>query len=263
VVRTLPGGAGLTPNQVVSLAGVSKAFIIKKNQADSLKVKMVGLFNPRHREHKEPFWALRDVDLFVKRGEFLGLIGPNGSGKSTLLRLIARIFPPTKGQILIQGRVVPMIELGIGFHHDLTGRENIYLNTSLYGLSREQTDHLFNQIVDFSEIEAFIDQPAKNYSLGMYMRLGFSAAVHLNPDILLIDEVLAVGDEHFQKKCLNRMEELHAQGKTVILVSHDMESIKKMCTRVCFLREGRIEMEGTPLAVIRKYHDFLKKENSS
>lgn len=247
---------------VVHLDGVSKTFVIRKNRVDSLKVKMVGFFQSRHREQQELFWALHDISLQVKGSEFLGLIGPNGSGKSTLLRLIAGIFPCTRGRIKVRGRVVPMIELGIGFHPDLTGRENIYLNTSLYGLSKRETDFLFPRIVEFSEIGDFIDQPAKNYSLGMYMRLGFSAAVHLNPDILLIDEVLAVGDEHFQKKCLKKMEELHAQGKTVILVSHDLESIRRMCDRACFLREGRIDAEGLPERVIEEYLTFLEKENS-
>lgn len=249
-------------NLSLTLREVSKAFVIKHNAVDSLKVKMVGLVNPRQREHRDQFWALRDINLSVKKGEFLGLIGPNGSGKSTLLRIVAKIFPPTEGQVLTQGRVVPMIELGIGFHPDLTGRENIYLNTSLYGFSRKQTDRLFDQIVDFSEIEAFIDQPAKNYSLGMYMRLGFSAAVHLDPEILLIDEVLAVGDEHFQKKCLKRMEQIHRAGKTVILVSHDLESIRTMCTRVCFLRQGRVEIQGEPADIIQYYHDLLNRENN-
>jgi ABC-type polysaccharide/polyol phosphate transport system ATPase subunit len=250
-------------NLSLTLREVSKAFVIKHNAVDSLKVKVVGLVNPRQREHREQFWALRDINLSVKKGEFLGLIGPNGSGKSTLLRIIAKIFPPTEGQVLTQGRVVPMIELGIGFHPDLTGRENIYLNTSLYGLSRKQTDRLFDQIVDFSEIEDFIDQPAKNYSLGMYMRLGFSAAVHLDPDILLIDEVLAVGDEHFQKKCLKRMEQIHRAGRTVILVSHDLESIRTMCTRVCFLRQGRIEIQGEPSDIIQHYHNLLNREDNA
>lgn len=250
-------------NTSVELDEVSKAFVIKRNAVDSLKVKVVGLVNPRHREYRQQFWALRNVTLSVSKGEFLGLIGPNGSGKSTLLRIIAKIFPPSEGRVMARGRVVPMIELGIGFHPDLTGRENIYLNTSLYGLSRAQTDQIFHQIVDFSEIAEFIDQPAKNYSLGMYMRLGFSAAVHLDPDILLIDEVLAVGDEHFQRKCLKRMEEIHEKGKTVILVSHDMDSIRKMCTRVCFLHQGRIEVQGEPSAIIRYYLDLLNKENSA
>jgi ABC-2 type transport system ATP-binding protein len=245
---------------VVKFQGVSKTFLIKKNPVDSLKVRMVGLFNPRQREQRDTFWALRDINLDVRRGEFLGLIGPNGSGKSTLLRIVANIYHPTQGSVFTQGRVVPMIELGIGFHPDLTGRENIYLNTSLYGLSKDQTDQIFTPIVNFSEIQEFLEMPAKSYSLGMYMRLGFSAAVHLDPDILLIDEVLAVGDEHFQKKCLKRMEQIHARGKTIILVSHDLESIEQMCTRVCLLSHGRIEAEGAPLAITRQYREAINQE---
>lgn len=248
------------PETVVEFRGVSKTFQIKRNPVDSLKVRMVALFHPRQREQRETFWALKDIDLTVRRGEFLGLIGPNGSGKSTLLRIIANIYPPTQGRVMARGRVVPMIELGIGFHPDLTGRENIYLNTSLYGLSRDQTDRIFDPIVNFSEIREFLEMPAKSYSLGMYMRLGFSAAVHLDPDILLIDEVLAVGDEHFQKKCLKRMEQIHGRGKTIILVSHDLESIEQMCTRVCLLRQGRIEADGAPAEITRRYRDLIDGE---
>lgn len=245
---------------VVEFQGVSKTFQIKKNPVDSLKVRMVGLFHPRQREQRETFWALRQIDLAVRQGEFLGLIGPNGSGKSTLLRIIANIYPPTQGRVFTQGRIVPMIELGIGFHPDLTGRENIYLNTSLYGLSTTETDRIFEPIVRFSEIRDFLEMPAKSYSLGMYMRLGFSAAVHLDPDILLIDEVLAVGDEHFQKKCLQRMAEIHGRGKTIILVSHDLESIEQMCTRVCLLHQGRIEADGDPLTITRRYRELIDRE---
>jgi ABC-2 type transport system ATP-binding protein len=219
---------------------------------------VMGIFIPGHREKREQFWAVKDVTIQVRKGEFVGLIGPNGSGKSTLLRLIAKIFPPTRGEVITQGRIVPMIELGIGFHPDLTGSENIYLNTSLYGLSKDQTDQIYKQIVDFSEIEEFIEMPAKNYSLGMYMRLGFSVAVHLNPDILLIDEVLSVGDEHFQKKCLQRMKEIHLSGKTIILVSHDLKNIERMCDRVYLLRRGSVETEGEPLKVIQYYRNILK-----
>jgi ABC-2 type transport system ATP-binding protein len=245
---------------VVELQGVSKAFLIKKNPVDSLKVRIVGLFNPRHREQRETFWALREVDLTVSRGEFLGLIGPNGSGKSTLLRIISDIYPPTHGRVGVQGRVVPIIELGVGFHPDLSGRENIYLNASLYGLSTRETDRLFGPIVDFSEIGEFLEMPAKSYSLGMYMRLGFSVAAHLDPDILLIDEVLAVGDAHFQKKCLVRLEQIHARGKTVVLVSHDLDSIERLCTRVCLLRHGRIEADGAPPAITRLYQRSINQE---
>jgi ABC-2 type transport system ATP-binding protein len=243
--------------KVVELEKVSKGFWIKKNPADSLKVKVIGLVNSGHRERREQFWAVKEVTLQIQKGEFVGLIGPNGSGKSTLLRLIAKIFPPTRGEVLTQGRVIPMIELGIGFHPDLTGRENIYLNTSLYGLSRYQTHQIFQQIVDFSEIEEFIEMPAKNYSLGMYMRLGFSVAVHLDPDILLIDEVLAVGDKHFQKKCLQKMKEIHGQGKTIILVSHDLGNIERMCDRVYLFYRGSIEIEGDPCLVSTYYRKMV------
>jgi ABC-type polysaccharide/polyol phosphate transport system ATPase subunit len=241
----------------VELQDVSKTFLLKKNPVDSLKVKVVGLFSARHREQVETFWALTAVDLAVRRGEFLGLIGPNGSGKSTLLRIIADIYPPTRGRVDVRGRVVPMIELGVGFHPDLSGRENIYLNASLYGLSTAETDRLVGPIVEFSEMREFLEMPAKSYSLGMYMRLGFSVAVHLDPDILLIDEVLAVGDAHFQKKCLQRMEEIHRRGKTIILVSHDLDSIERLCTRACLLRRGRIEAEGAPAAITSRYRSSV------
>lgn len=243
-------------HEVVELKKVYRSFTLKRNPVDSLKVRVLGLLNPHHREKREKFWAVKDVSLQIRKGEFVGLIGPNGSGKSTLLRLIARIFPPTQGQVITQGRIVPMIELGIGFNPDLNGRENIYLNTSLYGLSRNQTDQIYRQIVDFSEIEEFIEMPVKNYSLGMYMRLGFSVAVHLDPDILLIDEVLAVGDEHFQKKCLQRMREIHGEGKTIILVSHDLTNIEKMCDRVYLLKKGSIVTEGDPLTVSNYYRNL-------
>lgn len=242
---------------IVELNHVTKGFWVKRNPVDSLKVKVMGLFDPSHQEKRERFWAVKDVTFQVQQGEFLGLIGPNGSGKSTLLRLIAKIFPPTHGEVITRGRIVPMIELGIGFHPDLTGRENIYLNTSLYGLSKNQTDQIYQQIVDFSEIKEFIEMPVKNYSTGMYMRLGFSIAAYLDPDILLIDEVLAVGDEHFQKKCLERMKEFHRQGKTIILVSHALEKIEKLCDRACLLHKGSIEKDGDPSLVSNYYRKLV------
>ncbi len=245
----------------VELRGVSKAFVIKRNPALNLKVKLVGLWNPRYRERRETFWALRDVDLTVAAGEFLGLIGPNGSGKSTLLRIMAGIFPPSEGRVIVRGRTAPMIELGVGFHPELTGRENIYLNASLYALSKRETDRLYRQIVEFSELDEFIDVPVKNYSTGMYMRLGFSVAVHLEPDILLIDEVLAVGDERFQRKCLQRMDGIRRRGKTIVLVSHDMSMIQELCDRVCLLMRGRLEAEGEPAKVVQRYKDVARAGN--
>ncbi|MEM4402527.1 MAG: ABC transporter ATP-binding protein [Candidatus Caldarchaeum sp.] len=241
----------------IEVRNVWKQFIIRHNRADSLKERFIGLFNRRYREHCEPFWALREINLTVEPGEALGLIGPNGSGKSTLLRLIARTLYPTKGEIIVRGRVAPMIEIGVGFHHELTGQENIYLNASLYGLTRREVDRIYNDIVDFSELGEFIDVPVKNYSTGMYARLGFSIAVHLDPDILLIDEVLAVGDERFQKKCLERMMEFRRQGKTIVFVSHSAGSIKLLCDRACLLMQGAIVELGETSKIIEAYKEAI------
>jgi ABC-2 type transport system ATP-binding protein len=170
---------------------------------------------------------------------------------------MAGIYPATAGEVVTRGRLAPMIELGVGFHPDLTGRENIYLNTSLFRLSRRETDAIYDDIVAFSELEQFIDMPVKNYSTGMYMRLGFATAIHLVPEILLIDEVLAVGDEHFQKKCLQRMEELRARGTTIVLVSHAMGTVKSMCDRACLLLNGRVVRDGPPEQAIERYREAL------
>jgi ABC-2 type transport system ATP-binding protein/lipopolysaccharide transport system ATP-binding protein len=237
----------------IEVRNVWKQFIIRHNRSDSLKERFLGLFHRRYREQCEPFWALRDISFAVERGEALGLIGPNGSGKSTLLRLIARTLYPTKGEIIVRGRVAPMIELGVGFHHELTGQENIYLNASLYGLTRREVDRIYRDIVEFSELEGFIDVPVKNYSTGMYARLGFSIAVHLDPDILLIDEVLAVGDERFQKKCLERMMEFRRQGKTIVFVSHNAAAIQRLCDRACLVSHGKIKEIGDITTVLELY----------
>jgi len=237
----------------IELSGVSKSFLIRHNAAHNLKVKFLGLFNRRNREALEVFWALRDVSLTVPKGQFLGLIGPNGSGKSTLLRVMSRIFRPTRGEIVMRGRVAPMIEIGVGFDFELTGQENIYLNTSLFRFTQKETDAIYDDIVAFSELEQFIDMPVKNYSTGMYVRLGFAAAVHLAPDILLIDEVLAVGDEGFQKKCLRKMEELRRAGTTIVLVSHSLETVEDMCDRVALLVHGQLVAEGDPKSVVARY----------
>jgi len=244
---------------IVEAKGLSKAFIVTRNPAQNLKVRFVGLFHRRHREHREELWALRDVDLQVNAGECLGLIGPNGSGKSTLLRVLAGIFPPSHGQVAVQGRVAPMIELGVGFHPDLTGRENVYLNTSLFTLSRRETDALYASIVDFSELHDFMDLPVKNYSTGMYMRLGFAVTVHLQADVFLIDEILAVGDEAFQAKCLAWIQGIRKQGRTIVLVSHDLEMIKRLCDRACLMSSGRVAAEGDPVSTIERYHALLAR----
>jgi len=242
---------------VVETKGLSKAFVITRNPAQNLKVRFVGLLNPRHRERREELWALREVDLQVEAGECLGLIGPNGSGKSTLLRILAGIFPPSRGDLAVRGRVAPMIELGVGFHPDLTGQENVYLNTSLFSLSRRQTDAVYGSIVDFSGLHEFMDMPVKNYSTGMYMRLGFAVAVHLDADIFLIDEILAVGDEAFQVKCLDRIREIRARGRTIVLVSHDLGLVERLCDRACLLFEGRVVAQGEPSRCVERYHALL------
>jgi ABC-type polysaccharide/polyol phosphate transport system ATPase subunit len=198
------------------------------------------------------------VDLSVGAGECLGLIGPNGSGKSTLLRLMAGIFPPTEGRLEVDGRVAPMIELGVGFHPDLTGCENVYLNTSLFGLPRGETDRLYDSIVEFSGLAAFMDMPVKAYSSGMYMRLGFAVTIHLDADVLLIDEILAVGDEAFHQKCIERLHRIRTSGRTIVLVSHDLALVERICDRVGLLVGGRILAEGKPGAVIERYHEVAR-----
>lgn len=240
------------------LRGVRKAFLLRRNAALNLKVRALGLISGRHRERREEFVALRDVDLEVRRGESLGLIGPNGSGKSTLLRLLAGIIRPTAGEVRVEGRVAPLIELGVGFHPELNGRENIHLNTSLFGLSRRQTEALMEDIIAFSALGEFIDLPVKSYSSGMYMRLGFAIAVHLDADIILLDEVLAVGDAQFQEKCRRRLAARRASGRTVVLVSHDLDAVESMCDRACLLVGGRIVEEGPPARVIRRYHEIVR-----
>lgn len=241
----------------IEVRHVWKRFTIRHNRADSLKERFVGLFNRRYRERREIFWALREINLTVEPGEALGLIGPNGSGKSTLLRLIARTLYPTQGEIIVRGRVAPMIEIGVGFHQELTGHENIYLNASLYGLTRREVDRLYRDIVEFSELGEFIDVPVKNYSTGMYARLGFSIAVHLDPDILLIDEVLAVGDERFQKKCMERMMEFRRRGKTILFVSHNATAVKQLCDRAYLLAQGMVVALGGVASVLEAYETRL------
>jgi ABC-type polysaccharide/polyol phosphate transport system ATPase subunit len=204
-------------------------------------------------ERREEFWALRDVSFDIEPGEMVGIIGPNGAGKSTVLKLIARIIEPTSGQIGVSGRVGALLELGAGFHPDLTGRENIYLNGSILGLSRSRVRQKLDEIIAFAELERFIDVPVKHYSSGMYMRLGFSVAVHIEPEILLVDEVLAVGDQAFQQKCLKCIEELRQDGVTILLVSHNLGHVVHLCDRVIWLQNGRIQADGAATMVVDQY----------
>ena len=205
----------------------------------------------------EPFYALRDITFSLDRGETVGIIGRNGSGKSTILKLIAGVMAPSAGEVRVSGRVSPLIELGAGFHADLTGRENIILNACILGMSGAEVRQRFGDIVSFAELWDFIDTPVKRYSSGMYMRLGFSVAVHSDPDILLVDEVLAVGDAQFQEKCLAKMRQFQADGATVVLISHALDTVEKFCDRVLILDGGHIVAEGRPDAMVQRYSELM------
>ncbi|ARC57428.1 Teichoic acids export ATP-binding protein TagH [Frondihabitans sp. 762G35] len=225
---------------VVTMDKVSKRFIIRKEK--SLKERLVNF--GRSRKHKEDFWALRDIDLDIEAGTTVGLIGANGSGKSTLLKVIGGIIQPTNGVVRRRGQLAALLELGAGFHPDLTGRENVFLNGAILGLSQKQIEGYFDSIVDFSEIRDFIDTQVKFYSSGMYVRLAFAIAIHVDPDVLLVDEVLAVGDEPFQKKCLDKIKEFQQEGRTIVLVTHDLATVQEMCDRAIVLSHGSVIFDG-------------------
>lgn len=244
---------------VIDIQQVSKRFVIRKEK--SLKERLVNF--GRSNAHKEDFWALSDVDLQIESGTTVGLIGPNGSGKSTLLKTIGGIIQPTRGQVMLRGRLAALLELGAGFHPDLTGRENVYLNASILGLTRQETDRHFDAIVDFSGIEKFIDTQVKFYSSGMYVRLAFAVAVHVDPDILLVDEVLAVGDEPFQRKCLERIRSFQHEGRTIVLVTHGLDQVAEFCDRAVVLEHGRMSADGAPrdaLRVLRSDFEQTRKD---
>ena len=245
---------------VVEVHGLSKRFVIRKEK--SLKERIVNF--GRSNLHKEDFWALRDVDLDIESGTTVGLVGPNGSGKSTLLKAIGGILQPTEGTVRTRGRMAALLELGAGFHPDLTGRENVYLNASILGLSTAQTDKYFDAIVDFSGIERFIDTQVKFYSSGMYVRLAFAVAVHVDPDILLVDEVLAVGDEPFQRKCMDRIREFQHDGRTIVLVTHSLDQVAEVCDRAVVLESGRVIADGETrdaLRALRQEFDQRRQED--
>lgn len=207
----------------------------------------------RRGEWKEWFWALHDVSFEIPRGETLGLIGANGSGKSTILKLIARILYPTTGAIAAHGRTVALLELGAGFHPELSGRDNVYLNASLHGVDRREVSRVFDAIVAFAELERFIDTPVKFYSSGMHARLAFAVGAHFQPDILLVDETLAVGDQAFQAKCIERIREIKAQGTTIVVVSHDLDILASLCDHALWLERGRVQQIGGTRAVVASY----------
>lgn len=239
----------------IEVNDIWKRFVIRHNPSYGLKSSILGLFYKHYREQTSSFWALKEIDISVEEGEALGLIGPNGAGKSTLMHLIAKTIYPTRGEIKVNGRVAPMIEIGLGFEPELTGHENIYLNSSLLGLTRRMTDRIYEDIVSFSELDGFIDTKMKNYSTGMRARLGFSIAVHLDADILLIDEVLSVGDRHFQEKCLDKMMEFRRQGKTIVFVSHALDAVGKICDKACHISRGEIVQAGKVQDVLNAYQN--------
>lgn len=247
---------------VISLQNVSKKFVIHHDRPRSFQELLIKTLGRNHNHSREEFWVLRDLTLEVEQGEMLGIIGSNGAGKSTLLKLIAGIIQPTSGKITVKGRLAALLELGAGFHPDLTGRENIFLSGSILGLTAREMRSRFDDIVSFAELERFIDMPLKYYSSGMQVRLGFSIATSLDPDILLIDEVLAVGDEAFQKKCLARIDEFRRCGKTILFVSHNLEAIKQLCTRVLWLETNQPAMEGPAIEIAEKYRLYVWEEEA-
>ncbi len=230
---------------------MGKRFRLQRSGTRTIKSAMLDLMRNRG-AGKNAFWALQDMDFAVDRGETLGIVGANGAGKSTLLSLLAGTKVPTTGSIRTTGTISSLLELGAGFHPDLTGRENVFLAGAIMGLSRQMRER-FDAIVDFAGMRDFIDQPVKHYSSGMYVRLGFSVAVEVDPDILLIDEVLAVGDENFQKKCLQKIDAFRRAGKTMLIISHDLSTIQTISDRILFLDQGRIEGIGDPREVIGRY----------
>lgn len=237
----------------IEVAGVSKRFRLYHEKYSSLKERVIHL----GRNPYEEFWALRDINLEIEEGTTVGLLGHNGSGKSTLLKCIASILQPTSGEIRTRGRLAALLELGAGFHPDLTGRENVFLNASILGLSRKETAARFDDIVEFSELEPFIDNQVKYYSSGMYVRLGFAVAVNMDPEILMVDEVLAVGDEAFQRKCLDRVRQFQRDGRTILFVTHAADLVRQICDKVAVLDKGKIVAWGDPGEAVRTFREGL------
>jgi ABC-type polysaccharide/polyol phosphate transport system ATPase subunit len=257
--------------KVIKFSNVSKRFILHHERPRSFQEMVVNLFGLRAPSRRgiampspanEEFWALRDVNFGIYAGEAVGIIGENGSGKSTTLKLISRILEPTAGSVSVRGKVSALLELGTGFHPDLTGRENIFLNGSLLGVPRKEMQRRYESIVDFAELQEFIDTPIKHYSSGMVMRLGFAVAISVNPDILLTDEVLAVGDEAFQRKCLDYIASLRRRGVTIVFVSHALDAVRSLCRRVIWLDKGRVVSDGPAADVIDRYLAYENQKHA-
>ena len=244
---------GLGKKYVISHEGVAGGYTALRDVISNKAKRLVKRSN-NNLPPKEDFWALKDISFEIKKGEAVGIIGRNGAGKSTLLKILSRITEPTTGHIEIFGRVASLLEVGTGFHPELTGRENIFLNGAILGMSRAEIRIKFDEIVDFSGVEKFLDTPVKRYSSGMYVRLAFAVAAHLEPEILVIDEVLAVGDAEFQKKCLGKMEEVSKDGgRTILFVSHQLEAIKQFCSSAIYLKDGRIDSVGETEEIVSNY----------
>lgn len=245
-------------NTVVNVEDVSMCFNLSKEKIDSLKEYFVKLI--KRQIHFEQFWALRDMNFTIKKGETFGIIGLNGSGKSTMLKLIAGVLKPTKGKVTVSGSMAPLIELGAGFDFDLTAQENVYLNGAVLGYPKSFMKERFQEIIDFAELEEFVDVPLKNYSSGMVARLGFSIATIVRPDILIVDEILSVGDFLFQEKCEQRIRDMMDSGTTVIIVSHTIEQIERLCDRVMWIHKGQMRMLGDTEEVCTAYRGLETEE---
>ena len=252
-------------SKIIEVRGLSKSYLINHEGKESytalrdvIAQKIFSFPNWKSTvKTQEEFWALKDIDFDIEHGDRVGIIGRNGAGKSTLLKILSRITEPTKGSIKIKGRIASLLEVGTGFHPELTGRENIFLNGAILGMSRAEIKKHFDAIVDFAEVERFLDTPVKRYSSGMYVRLAFAVAAHLEPEILIVDEVLAVGDAQFQKKCLGKMEDVSKnEGRTVLFVSHNMGVVSKLCNKGILLNKGKIEIDGGIDQIIQNYVNF-------
>jgi lipopolysaccharide transport system ATP-binding protein len=260
-------------NPAISIENLGKRYTIGRQRSkddgirhvieEAIRAPFAWLKSGRQRRQRETdYWALKDVSCQIQKGEVVGIVGRNGAGKSTLLKILSRITVPTEGRIRIDGRIASLLEVGTGFHQELTGRENIFLNGAILGMSHDEITRKFDDIVEFSEIEEFLDTPVKRYSSGMYVRLAFAVAAHLEPEILIVDEVLAVGDAAFQKKCLGKMGSFAESGRTVLFVSHNMESVRSLCQRAIWLKDGRLHLDGKTDEVIEAYFNNISNAPS-
>ena len=247
---------------MIECVRVSKAFVMRTNRQYLLKDRALAMVRPHLRESRKSFWALRDVSFSVEPGEAFGVIGPNGAGKTTLFRVISGIFAPTNGTVRVNGRLAPLLALGVGFHPELTGRENIYLSSAMFGFTTREIRAAEEEIIAFSELDRFIDVPTKNYSSGMQARLGFAIAFQVRPEIFLIDEVLSAGDARFQDKCLRRLDEDRDAGRTFLVVTHSLQFVEERCDRAALLVDGQVAAMGAAKEVVGQYRELIGRERS-